>query len=140
MPTFLRCCGMKRLLLVAPLVLTACLPASSPTPDAEPGTLEIEVVAGPVCPVEQDPPDPECAPRVVNGARILVQPGDGRDIVVGEATTDADGHATLALAPGDYIVVGVEVEGLMGLPEPASVTVESGEIATITLAYDTGIR
>jgi hypothetical protein len=34
----------------------------------------------------------------------------------------------------------VEVEGLMGLPEPATVTVESGESVTVTLAYDTGIR
>jgi hypothetical protein len=102
--------------------------------------MEIEVVAGPVCPVEQDPPDPNCVPRVVEGARILVQPGDGRDIVVGEATTDADGHATIELAAGDYIVVGVEVEGLMGVPEPATVTVESGETVTVTLVYDTGIR
>ena len=104
------------------------------------GTLEIEVVAGPVCPVEQDPPDSNCEPRVVEGARILVQPGDGRDIVVGEATTDADGHGSIVLAPGDYIVVGVEVEGLMGLPEPPTVSVEAGETATVTLAYDTGIR
>lgn len=97
-------------------------------------------MAGPVCPVEQDPPDPNCEPRVVEGARILVQPGDGRDIVVGEATTDAEGHATFELPTGDYVVVGVEVEGLMGLPEPTTVSVESGEAVTVTLAYDTGIR
>jgi hypothetical protein len=76
----------------------------------------------------------------VEGARILLQPGDGRDIVIGEAMTDADGRATIELAPGDYIVVGVEVEGLMGLPGPTTVTVESGESVTVTLAYDTGIR
>jgi hypothetical protein len=122
-------------------LLAACVPASvSPTSGGDVGTLEIEVVAGPVCPVEQDPPDPNCEPRAVDGARILVQPGDGRDIVVGEATTDADGHATIELSPGDYIVIGVGVEGLMGLPEPATVTVESGESVTVTLAYDTGIR
>ena len=86
---------MKRALPALLLLLAACMPAVvSPTPGGDAGTLEIEVVAGPVCPVEQDPPDPNCEPRVVEGARILVQPGDGRDIVVGEATTDADGHAT----------------------------------------------
>lgn len=132
---------MKRALLGLPLVLAACMPASaSPTPGGDAGTLQIEVVAGPVCPVEQDPPDPSCEPRAVEGARILVQPGDGRDIVVGEATTDADGRARIELAAGDYIVVGVEVDGLMGLPEPATVSVESGETATVTLVYDTGIR
>jgi hypothetical protein len=114
--------------------------AVSPSPGGEAGTLQIEDAAGPDCPVEQDPPDPNCAPRAVDGARILVQPGDGRDIVVGEATTDADGHATVELAPGDYIVVGVEVEGLMGLPEPTTVTLNPGETSTVTLAYDTGIR
>lgn len=131
---------MKLLLLAVTLVMSACLPASAPTPGTGLGTLQVEVVAGPVCPVEQDPPDPKCEPRVVGGARLLVQPGDGRDIVAGEATTDADGHATIDLAPGDYIVVGVEVEGLMGLPKPATVTVESGETVTVSLAYDTGIR
>ncbi len=131
----------KRALLGLPLVLAACMPASaSPTPGDDAGTLEIEVLAGPVCPVEQDPPDPNCEPRAVDGARILVQPGDGRDIVVGEATTDAEGHATIELPPGDYIVVGVEVDGLMGLPGPATVSVESGETVTVTLVYDTGIR
>jgi len=131
----------KRVLAALVLMLAACVPsATSPTPGAAAGTVEIVVVAGPVCPVEQDPPDPNCEPRAVEGARILVQPGDGRDIVVGEATTDADGHATLELAPGDYIVVGVGVEGLMGLPEPTTVSVETGETVIVTLAYDTGIR
>ena len=127
---------MHRVLVVL-LLLAACVPA--PTA-GETGTLEIEVVAGPVCPVEQDPPDPDCEPRPVDGARILVQPGDGRDIVVGETTTDADGNASIKLPAGDYIVVGVEVDGLMSRPEPVAVTLRAGEHAMVTLAYDTGIR
>lgn len=130
-----------RSLVALTLLLAACTPAiPSPTAGGERGLLTIEVVAGPVCPVEQDPPDPACEPRAVEGARILVQPGDGRDIVVAEATTDADGHASVELDPGDYVVIGLEVEGLMGLPEPATVTLEAGGTATIALAYDTGIR
>ena len=128
---------MHRVLAVVLLVLAGCLPAPSA---AETGTLEIEVVAGPVCPVEQDPPDPDCEPRPVDGARILVQPGDGRDIVVGETTTDADGNASIQLPEGNYIVVGVEVDGLMSRPEPVAVTLRAGEHTMVTLAYDTGIR
>ena len=121
------------------IVLAGCAPAASASPTSE-GTLRVEVVAGPVCPVERDPPDPDCAPRAVGGARIFVQPGDGRDIVVGEATTDEAGHATIELAPGDYLVLGAEVEGLMGRPDAATVTVSAGRTVTITLTYDTGIR
>ena len=132
-----------RVRLVSPVLLlslVACSPAGSSAPSADVGRLEMQVVAGPVCPVEQDPPDPSCDPRPVEGARIFVQPGDGRDILVGEATTDADGHAAIELPPGDYVVIGGEVDGLMGLPEPTTVTIAPGETLTITLAYDTGIR
>jgi hypothetical protein len=130
---------MKRSVLGLALLLPACLPIATPTAGGM-GTIEIEVVAGPVCPVEQEPPDPNCEPRAVEGARIFVQPGDGRDILVGEATADQAGHATIEIAPGDYIVVGGDVEGLMGRPEPAAISVVAGQTATITLTYDTGIR
>ncbi|HET7645622.1 MAG TPA: hypothetical protein VFM03_03990 [Candidatus Limnocylindria bacterium] len=133
----------------SPLVLTVvvCLCAlvaacqSPPDPSGSgTGTVDVTVVAGPVCPVEQNPPDPACEPRPVQGARILVQPGDGRDIVVGEATTDADGHASIELPPGEYIVLGTDVGGLMGRPEPMAVTVRAGQAVTVELVYDTGIR
>jgi hypothetical protein len=130
------------LVLALGLAIGGCniFPSVSPSSDSGFGTIELRVVAGPVCPVEQDPPDPGCEPRPVEGARILVQPADGRDIVVGEATTDTDGRASIELPAGDYIVIGVEVEGLMGVPEPVSVAVGAGETISIDLAYDTGIR
>jgi hypothetical protein len=121
------------------LLVVGCLPAT-PTPSAATGTIRVEVVAGPVCPVEQEPPDPHCKPRPVAGARIFVQPGDGRDILVAEATADEGGMATIEIAPGGYIIVGGEVEGLMGRPDPTTVTVSAGQTVSITLAYDTGIR
>jgi hypothetical protein len=120
-------------------VVAGCLPAT-PTPNPATGTLQVEVVAGPVCPVEQEPPDPNCEPRPVEGARIFVQPGDGRDIVVAEAATDPRGRATIEIAGGDYLVIGREVEGLMGRPDLTTVTVSAGQAVTITLTYDTGIR
>ncbi len=93
-----------------------------------------------MCPVEQDPPDPACEARPVEGARILFQPGDGRDIVVADVTTDAAGLATIDLPGGDYIVVGTPVNGMMGLPEAQRISVIPGEAVTISLVYDTGIR
>lgn len=108
--------------------------------DAPSGTLRIHVTAGPVCPVETDPPDPNCAPREVADAPIRVMPADGSDIVIAEGRTDATGRLTLMVPVGDYLVIGGDVEGLMGAPEPAPVSVVEDEAADLELAYDTGIR
>ena len=131
--------AMKPTMLGLALILTACLPVPEPTSGAT-GVIQIEVVAGPVCPVERDPPDPNCEPRPVEGARVLLQPADGRDSLVGEATTDADGNATIRVQPGDYLVVGGDAEGLMGRPDPTTVTVVAAETVMVPISYDTGIR
>lgn len=128
---------------LAPVLLLIVVIGCQPAPvssSAITGTLEITAVAGPVCPVEQIPPDPGCAPRPVAGATVLVQPGDGRDIVVATLVTDDDGTARAELPAGDYIVIGAAVDGLMGTPEPSRVTVDAGEIVSVDLAWDTGIR
>lgn len=126
-------------LLALALVLCGCTPSAS-APTGGSGALEVTVVAGPVCPVESEEPDPACAPRPVADARIFVQPGDGRDILVAEGTSDDEGIVRFELPPGDYIISGGAVDGLFGLPEPTVVTVIGSEPATVTLAYDTGIR
>lgn len=131
---------LRWVILFLALVVVACTPRPSPIPTGAPGELELTAVAGPVCPVETIPADPACEPRPVPGARVLVSPGDGRDIVVAEGTTDDDGMVRLELPPGDYIVSGADVDGLMGRPDPATVTIAAGELTSVTLAYDTGIR
>ena len=129
--------AVSKLLVMALLVLAACDPSA---PEAD-GTLVIEAIAGPTCPVETDPPDPDCAPRAVAGAPIVVSPADGRDIVVAQGETDADGRLTLAVPPGEYIVTAGDVEGLMGTPDAVPVLVaDGGETTTLLLPYDTGIR
>jgi hypothetical protein len=124
------------LVLIA-LLVASCTPAASPSSATQ--TLEVRVVAGPVCPVETQPPDPGCEPRPVVGAPIVVSSADGRNAVVAQDVSDADGIVRLALPPGSYIVTGGEVEGLMGLPPPTPVKVATTAVF-VTLAYDTGIR
>lgn len=121
------------------ILLVACQPPPTATPSSS-GVLEVRALAGPVCPVERQPPDPACESRPVAGAPILVQPGDGRDTVVAAASTDDEGRARIELAPGAYVVVAGAVEGLFGRPEAVGVTVVAGESVDLTLAYDTGIR
>jgi hypothetical protein len=92
--------------------------------------------AGPVCPVEQ-PDDPACAARPVEGATVLILDADGAEIAT--AATDAGGLFFVELPAGTYAVAAQPVEGLMANPAPVEVEVTTGE-ATVELPYDTGIR
>ena len=94
-------------------------------------------IAGPACPVER-PGDPACAARMVEGAALSVKNAAG--VEVARFTTDGSGLFRIPLAPGEYGVDAAPVEGLMGTPGPATVTVDEGNEAWLDVAYDTGIR
>jgi hypothetical protein len=97
------------------------------------------VAAGPTCPVERDPPDPDCAARPVVGAVLVFTDADGTEVA--RATSAADGTFTVELAPGAYRVTAGPVEGLIGTPAPMDVEVEAGQPMTeLQVSYDTGIR
>ncbi len=94
-------------------------------------------LAGPVCPVETNPPDPACAPRPVVGATVLAVSASGDRV---EVTTAPDGRFSFDLAAGRYQIVAQPAEGLMGAPEPVEVEAASGSVDVGVLLYDTGIR
>lgn len=97
------------------------------------------VTSGPTCPVETQPPDPDCAARPVGGAVLVFSNAAGTEVA--RVTSDADGRFSVELAPGAYRVTAQPVEGLMGTPEPMEVEVEAGQPMTeLQLSYDTGIR
>jgi hypothetical protein len=100
--------------------------------------LTITALAGPVCPVERDPPDPACAPRPVVNASIQVTDPSGQQLAT--AVTDAAGMAFVPLAPGDYVVTAAAIDGLMRSPGPVPVSVKDGLVTPVQLDYDTGIR
>ena len=129
---------MRRVLILVAIlgILTACDP-DRPTSE---GSIVVVAQAGPVCPVESDPPDPSCAPRPVVGAPVVVTPADGGDEVVAQGETDADGRLTLAVPVGNYLVSAGEVEGLVAAPEPVVVSVLADLTTEVPVAYDTGIR
>ena len=94
--------------------------------------------AGPVCPVEKNPPDPACAPRPVDGAVLVF--GDAAGTEVARTTTAADGTFFAELPAGFYVVTPQPAQGLLGTPGPQSVTVTDGAAVRLAFAYDTGIR
>lgn len=97
------------------------------------------VTAGPVCPVETNPPDPACADRPVAGAVLVFSDASGAEVA--RVTSAADGTFALELAAGAYRLTAQPKEGLMGTPAPIDVGVEAGQPMTeLTVSYDTGIR
>lgn len=109
-----------------------------PGPVAGEARLDITLVAGPTCPVETNPPDPNCAARPVVNATVAIRDANGNE--VGRLVTDAKGHAAIALPAGVYVVEALPANGLMGTPAAVAIFVTPPGPATVTLSYDTGIR
>lgn len=122
------------------LMATACLgpPGSSPT-ESTTRSVTGRATAGPICPVERNPPDPACAARPVAGAVLVFQDVTGAEVT--RAITDQNGHFSVALAPGAYRLVPRPVAGLMGGGRPLEFQVEAGKtLPPLAVTYDTGIR
>ncbi len=112
------------------------LPSASGT--ADPVSVQIALNAGPVCPVERDPPDPACAPRPVVNVDVFIY--DAALNEVGRVTTDATGRAALELPPGAYVVAPSMVPDLMGQAEAQAFAAVGGDSVGLVFSYDTGIR
>jgi hypothetical protein len=114
-------------------------PDAWPSPGGDGRTgLQITATAGPVCPVETEPPDPACAPRPVPGAVVVILDPAGTEVMA--VALDETGSAFVKLPEGGYVVEAQPVEGLMGTAAPVSITVVSGIGTPVELGYDTGIR
>ena len=102
------------------------------------GTIAGDVVAGPTCPVEQA--ENPCPPAVVKNREVDIQTPAGRTVAT--TTTDANGHFSVAVPPGAYIVhVKIEQRQVgMRQTSPGDVTVIANQTSTVHIELDTGIR
>ena len=125
--------------LLAVLLLGACAAGAPPTgPAPELGSLHVTLVAGPVCPVERNPPDPACAPRPVADREILLLAADGTEVA--RQASAADGTLTFAVPAAAYTVRAAPYDGFPTGPADETATVETGRTTELTLSFDTGIR
>jgi len=97
------------------------------------------VMAGPTCPVMQDPPDPKCADKPVKTNISVYRASDiSRSIAMLES--GADGTFKVSLPPGEYVVMA----GPYGAPFPrcsdTNATVGASGYTPIIVSCDTGIR
>lgn len=118
----------------------SCAPGGAPRPSASPalGAIDGTVTAGPVCPVERQPPASACADRAVVGAHIRILDSAGRFVMV--AVSGADGSFAVTVPPGTYRLVPQPEAGLLGTAPAQEVRVDSGATARVDVRYDTGIR
>ncbi len=130
----------KTYLLAALVMLaSACSEGEGSTTSELTGAVVGTVLAGPTCPVEQEPPDPDCADFPVDGAVIVVM-NAGQEVT--RVTTGEDGTFDIRLPIGtELMLVPQAVEGLLGTPAAAPVFLTAvNERIRLTFTYDTGIR
>lgn len=117
-------------------------PSDTPvaSPAGGPGGVSGIITAGPVCPVEQSPPDSKCAPRPVAGAVVIGKDANGNEL--GRATSHTDGSYSLPVGmKGTVVITALPVIGLARPPAPVSVSfTDQREWKQLNLEYDTGIR
>jgi hypothetical protein len=128
--------GCRAIAILAVLSCTGCV-TSKTSRIVEEFPVTGKVHAGPVCPVQQNPPLPECADRPVPNASIKITSSKGHD--VGDLRTDPDGRFTIRLPAGTYTFTPQPVDGFMGTAPPQVITAGSST-AELNFAYDTGIR
>ena len=120
---------------------TSTPPGPSATPCSEgcaSSGIEGQVTQSPTCPVETDPPKPECAPRPYQ-ATIVVWNADHSAQVV-TFTADENGRFRVPLEPGKYEIE-PQGEGRFPMPPaPFAVTVPPDQFVHLDIEYDTGIR
>ena len=91
----------------------------------------------PVCPVEQNPPSAQCAPRPYQTMVAIFRASDAVHAVA-TLESDASGTFTISLPPGDY-TLGAGESAFPRCDHPA-VTVGPTGYASTTILCDTGIR
>jgi hypothetical protein len=88
------------------------------------------------CPVMRDPP---CPDKPVPASLSVLESSTGA--VITTVDSDASGHFSIAVKPGQYLLRLANTAGtLPRQANPAKVTVESGHYTTVTVRLDSGMR
>ncbi len=111
-------------------------PATS-TPHETIGILNGHVTLSPTCPVETNPPDPNCAPRayVTEVSAINKLTGD----VTAHTKTTKEGFYVLDLPVGDYTIRATSASVYPRCSD-IDVSVKGNKTTTVDISCDSGIR
>ena len=95
------------------------------------------VHAGPTCPVERFPPDPDCADQPVIGAELIIR--DAAGLEMERLVSNEGGRFQTRLPNGVYELHPQPYDGLLGTAPMQEFEVD-GSSLELDVAYDTGIR
>ena len=108
----------------------------------EQGLLEGTISIGPICPVESDPPRPECLPtaETYKAYPVTIWTSDGRRKIT-QLNPLPDGSFRAELDPGRYMVILEKENAAIGSSNlPSEIIINSGEETFFNINIDTGIR
>jgi hypothetical protein len=105
------------------------------------GLLEGTISIGPICPVEKDPPSPECLPtaETYKAYPVSVWTSDGSRKIA-QINPALDGSFSVVLVPGKYLVKLEKDYGIGSSNLPFTVVISSLEKTVVSISIDTGIR
>lgn len=137
-------CGRGLALLVTLPLLISCAGPTSPSnshdtgpPPAGMGGVTGIVVRGPVSPVVTGTSGSTVP---VAGAKVIISTS-GQGHAIKETSTDAEGRYQMFVSPGTYVVTLGPVDGILSTRDlPATVTVTEGQLTTVNVMLDTGVR
>lgn len=124
-------CGSR----VAGATVPAAPGAATTRSAAATGVIFGVVQAGPTCPA--DPVYHACRPRPLADAELRALPARAGSIRSARTTTD--GHFSIRLRPGDYVLTVVTTAGFPKCPQ-VRVSVRSSVAVRANITCDTGIR
>ncbi len=126
------------ILVIGVILISGCIQQQNRI--SEKGLLEGKVTIGPLCPVERYPPDPRCQPNeeTYKAWPIAVYTSD-KNTKVAQIEPFINGTYKVKLPSGEYIV-DLEKQHVFSKSLPATVIIKNGEITTLDIDIDTGIR
>lgn len=131
-------------MLVAVIVLTSITsailfyePQGSSRPNVEIGTVHVQVILSPICPVERNPPDPACAPKPYETEITILDAQS--DSPYKNYKTDASGKLTFPIDPGAYVL---RAKSTVPFPycSDLGIKVFANKTQSFVINCDTGIR
>jgi len=108
----------------------------------EAGFLEGIISIGPLCPVEKDPPDPDCLPTLetYKAFPVTIWTSNGRRKIT-QVNPALNGSYKIELNPGRYLIILETGQNRIGSSNlPAEVVIVSQAKTTLNIDIDTGIR
>ncbi|MBI5223989.1 hypothetical protein HY990_06230 [Candidatus Micrarchaeota archaeon] len=128
------------ILLLLTILINGCIGQKEQA--SEKGILNGTILIGPICPVERNPPDPNCKPTLetYKSWPIWVWTSD-KSLQITPIQPDSNGNYFLELPTGRYVVDLDLRPGSIGNRNlPAYVVINTNKTTTFNIDIDTGIR